>query len=163
MGGAIAFASALRLQDSLRGLVLSAPALAPGEQPPALRVAMARLVAAIAPNVGALKLDANAVSRDHAVVREYTADPLICGSYRRTIVNCSTRWPASAQAPRLPTRPAWRRQAPCVAALPDLPAFGSRPHHAVPTACITRFSTGEREQVCRTCCRGCTVEEIDLT
>jgi alpha-beta hydrolase superfamily lysophospholipase len=77
MGGAIAFASALRLQESLRGLVLSAPALALGEEASAWRVALARMLSAIAPNVGVLKLAASAVSRDPKVVRDYAADPLV--------------------------------------------------------------------------------------
>src|SRR5215218_10369295 len=63
MGGAIAFAAALRLQASLRGLVLSAPALAT-EPAPAVRIAMARMLSAVLPDTGTLKLPAQAVSRD---------------------------------------------------------------------------------------------------
>lgn len=104
MGGAIAFASALRLQETLRGLILSAPALALGEQGSTLRVATARMLSAVAPNVGVLKLDATAVSRDPRVVREYTADPLVFhGSIpARTVVELlDAMADFAAQAPRL--------------------------------------------------------------
>lgn len=77
MGGAIAFAAALRLQDRLRGLVLSAPALAVEDRLPAWQKTAARVLAAVAPTVGVLKLDASAVSRDPQVVREYENDPLV--------------------------------------------------------------------------------------
>jgi len=77
MGGAIAFASALRLQKSLRGLVLSAPALAAAGHTPRLKVALARMLSSLAPNIGAMKLPATAISRDESVVRAYEADPLV--------------------------------------------------------------------------------------
>jgi alpha-beta hydrolase superfamily lysophospholipase len=77
MGGAIAFAAALRLPVNLRGLVLSAPALAIDAPGPAWQAAGARVLSAIAPNVGVLRLEAAAVSRDPQVVREYESDPLV--------------------------------------------------------------------------------------
>jgi acylglycerol lipase len=77
MGGAVAFASAARLQTTLRGLALSAPALAAGGAVPLLKLAMVRLLSLAAPNTGALQLPAAAVSRDPAVVREYESDPLV--------------------------------------------------------------------------------------
>jgi alpha-beta hydrolase superfamily lysophospholipase len=76
MGGAVAFASALRLQESLRGLVLSAPAL--GMDPIApVRKLVAGVLSTLAPNTGLLRLPPSAVSRDPAVVRAYEADPLV--------------------------------------------------------------------------------------
>lgn len=78
MGGAVAFASALRLQHALTGVVLSAPALAVGEAAPAFRLTLVRLLSVLAPNAGALQLPASAVSRDPAVVRAYLDDPLVC-------------------------------------------------------------------------------------
>ncbi|HVN42420.1 MAG TPA: lysophospholipase [Steroidobacteraceae bacterium] len=77
MGGAIAFASMPGLAGSLRGLVLSAPALgvSPGQH--VLRSALVRLLSVIAPGFGALQLPAAAVSRDPAVVQAYEADPLV--------------------------------------------------------------------------------------
>jgi alpha-beta hydrolase superfamily lysophospholipase len=77
MGGAVAFASALRLQHMLRGLVLSAPALAMDQSVPPLQEMVVRLLSVVAPNAGALTLPADAVSRDPAVVAQYVADPLV--------------------------------------------------------------------------------------
>ena len=77
MGGAIAFASAIQLQDSLRGLVLSAPALAAGEVVSSVKLALVRLLSVIAPGAGALQLPPSAVSRDPQVVRDYESDPLV--------------------------------------------------------------------------------------
>jgi len=77
MGGAVAFASAARIQDSLGGLVLSAPALAAGENVPALRLMLARRLSVVSPNAGVLRLPPAAVSRDAAVVRAYEKDPLV--------------------------------------------------------------------------------------
>jgi len=107
MGGAIAFASAARLQDTLSGLVLSGPALAAGEAVPSFKLAMARLLSLVAPNVGALKLPAAAVSRDPAVVRAYEDDPLVMHESipARTLVEllqAMAAFPAMAKLLRLP-------------------------------------------------------------
>ena len=77
MGGAVALACALRYHKVLRGLVLSAPALAAGEALPAFKVWMVKLLSAIAPNTGVLTLPASAVSRDPAIVQAYESDPLV--------------------------------------------------------------------------------------
>jgi alpha-beta hydrolase superfamily lysophospholipase len=77
MGGAIALASALRNPGNLKGLVLSAPALAAGEAVAAPKAFMVRLLSRLAPNAGALTLPASAISRDPAVVRAYESDPLV--------------------------------------------------------------------------------------
>jgi acylglycerol lipase len=77
LGGAIAFAAALRIQESLRGLVLSAPALAAGEAVSPVKLALVRVLSVVAPNAGAVQLPATAVSRDPQVVRDYEADPLV--------------------------------------------------------------------------------------
>jgi acylglycerol lipase len=76
MGGAVAFASALRLQGSLRGLVLSAPALGMDPIAPGRKL-VAGVLSTLAPNTGLLRLPPSAVSRDPAVVRAYEADPLV--------------------------------------------------------------------------------------
>jgi alpha-beta hydrolase superfamily lysophospholipase len=107
MGGAIAFASAARLQDSLNGLVLSGPALAAGDAVPAFKLAMARLLSVVAPNTGAMKLPASAVSRDPAVVSAYEADPLVMHDSipARTLVEllqAMATFPALAKQLRLP-------------------------------------------------------------
>ena len=77
MGGAVALACALKLQDDLRALVLSAPALAAGEALPAFKLWMVKLLSSLSPNTGALKLPPTAVSRDPEVVRAYESDPLV--------------------------------------------------------------------------------------
>jgi alpha-beta hydrolase superfamily lysophospholipase len=77
MGGLIALDCALRNPRGLVGLVLSAPALAAAEAVPAMKLAIAKLMSRIAPNVGAVKLEAASVSRDPAVVRAYEQDPLV--------------------------------------------------------------------------------------
>jgi len=77
MGGLIALDCALRNPHGLVGLVLSAPALAAAEAVPPMKLAIAKLMSRIAPNVGALELEAAAVSRDPAVVRAYEQDPLV--------------------------------------------------------------------------------------
>jgi acylglycerol lipase len=77
MGGAIAFATALRLQSALHGLVLSAPALAAGDAGGGPMIVLARLLSVIAPGAGALKIDPTAVSRDPSIVSNYEADALV--------------------------------------------------------------------------------------
>jgi|SRR5579872_1449302 len=75
MGGAIAFAYALRHQDELAGLILSAPALVIEDVNP-VTVAVGKLLSRVAPGAGILQLDSSTVSRDPEVVRAYDADPL---------------------------------------------------------------------------------------
>ncbi|MFO1406673.1 MAG: alpha/beta hydrolase [Steroidobacteraceae bacterium] len=77
MGGAIALACALRYQDVLRALVLSAPALAPPEPPSAFRRLTLRALSALRPEHGVLQLPSVFVSRDPDVVRAYERDPLV--------------------------------------------------------------------------------------
>jgi alpha-beta hydrolase superfamily lysophospholipase len=77
MGGAIALACAVRNPGGLKGLVLSAPALASGEALPPVKKWVVRLLSRVAPNTGALTLPADAISRDRAVVRAYESDPLV--------------------------------------------------------------------------------------
>jgi alpha-beta hydrolase superfamily lysophospholipase len=74
MGGLIALAYALRFQDELAGLVLSAP-LAVIEANGALR-AVTRALSAVAPRLPVYKIDGTTVSRDPEVVRAYDSDPL---------------------------------------------------------------------------------------
>lgn len=75
MGGAIAFAYALRHQSELAGLILSAPALVIEDVSP-VTVAVGKLLSRVLPGAGILQLDGTAVSRDPEVVRAYDSDPL---------------------------------------------------------------------------------------
>jgi alpha-beta hydrolase superfamily lysophospholipase len=87
MGGLVALDCALRNPRVLQALVLSAPALA-ADAVPTFKLVLARLMSRIAPNAGALELEAASVSRDAAVVRAYQQDPLVFhGSFpSRTVV-----------------------------------------------------------------------------
>lgn len=77
MGGAIALACALKYRDVLRGVVLSAPALATGQAVSSLKLAMVRLLSRLSPDTGVMNIAASAVSRDAAVVQAYERDPLV--------------------------------------------------------------------------------------
>lgn len=74
MGGLIALAYALRHQDELTGLVLTAP-LAVLDANVVARTAV-RALSAVAPRLPIYKIDSTTVSRDPEVVRAYERDPL---------------------------------------------------------------------------------------
>jgi alpha-beta hydrolase superfamily lysophospholipase len=108
MGGAVAFATALRLQHQLRGLVLSAPALAVDTAVPRVQEWIVRALSMIAPNTGALNIPPSFVSRDPSVVMRYESDPLVhhTGVPARTVVellDAMAGFPAGVRDLRLPT------------------------------------------------------------
>jgi len=75
MGGSLALNYALNHSHKLSGLVLSGPAIGGG-----LPKGQARILSVfsrLAPGFGMIQLDADAVSRDPAVVAIYKADPLV--------------------------------------------------------------------------------------
>lgn len=76
LGGQIALAYALRHQDRLAGLALSAPALASDTIPAAL-VPVLGVVARVLPTLRPVGIDTSAISSDPAVVADYHADPLV--------------------------------------------------------------------------------------
>ena len=134
MGGAVAFASALRQQHRLQGLVLSAPALATGQAVPRLQEMFVRLLSLVAPDTGALTLPPDAVSRDPSVVARYAADPLVHHKAipARTLVEllrAMQGFPASAPGLRLPTlvlHGTADKLVPLAATQPVYRAFGTR-------------------------------------
>jgi acylglycerol lipase len=75
MGGLVALAYLTGRPAELNGAVLSASAVDIAVGSPLERLA-APVLSAIAPNLGVLRLDATAVSRDPEVVRDYDTDPL---------------------------------------------------------------------------------------
>ena len=75
VGGTISIVHALSGQERLAGLALSAPLAALEAAPAPLRLA-GRVLSVIAPHVGVVDIDSEAVSRDPEVVRDYDADPL---------------------------------------------------------------------------------------
>lgn len=77
MGGLIAAATLLRFQHEFAAAVLSGPAIKAAQEPPALTIAIAKLLSRIAPRLGVLQLDSSLVSRDPQVVAAYRADPLV--------------------------------------------------------------------------------------
>jgi acylglycerol lipase len=77
MGGNLALGHVLDHQDGVRGMVLSAPALAPGTSLSPAKIKLAKLVGKIAPGLRPEALSADAISRDPAVVAAYVADPLV--------------------------------------------------------------------------------------
>lgn len=75
MGGLIALQYVTGSPASLRGAILSAPAVDLSAASRAMRAA-GRVLSVVAPRLGVMALDANLVSRDPAVVRDYETDPL---------------------------------------------------------------------------------------
>jgi acylglycerol lipase len=75
MGGAIALRYCMVHQDRLTGLILSAP-LAEVEGRAVVQT-IGKLLGAIAPGLGLVKIDPKLVSRDPAVVKAYAEDPLV--------------------------------------------------------------------------------------
>ena len=76
MGGTISLCYAMRHQDRLDGLALSAPLAALEAASPVVRVA-AKLLSALTPRLPVIAVDSSLVSRDPAVVAAYDADPLV--------------------------------------------------------------------------------------
>lgn len=77
MGGTIGLSYALQYQETLAGLVLSAPGLRTGESVSPLLIATGKIIARLLPRVGLTTLDSSAISRDPAVVAAYEKDPLV--------------------------------------------------------------------------------------
>jgi alpha-beta hydrolase superfamily lysophospholipase len=77
MGGNLALGHVLDHQEGVRGMVLSAPALAPGASLSPSKIKLAKLVGKIAPGLRPEALSSDAISRDPAVVAAYVADPLV--------------------------------------------------------------------------------------
>jgi acylglycerol lipase len=75
MGGSLALNYALNHPDKLSGLVLSGPAIGGGL--PRFRRWLLAIISRIAPAMGMVQLDADAVSRDPQVVADYKTDPLV--------------------------------------------------------------------------------------
>jgi len=77
MGGNLALGHVLVHQDGVRGMVLSAPALAPGASLSPGKIKLAKLVGRVAPGLRPEALSSDAISRDPEVVAAYVADPLV--------------------------------------------------------------------------------------
>lgn len=76
LGGLIALQYATTAGTALDGLVVSGPAVEVTVGSPVLK-RLARVLSAVAPDLGVAGLDVEAISRDPAVVRAYQEDPLV--------------------------------------------------------------------------------------
>ena len=77
MGGCIALDYALDHPGALDGLVLSAPAVLPGDDISPLLMRVAKVMGRLVPSLPGQKLSSASISRDPAVVAAYDADPLV--------------------------------------------------------------------------------------
>lgn len=78
MGGLIGALHLVDRQEALSGAVLSGPAVkAPGDIPKTV-IFIGRMLSVLLPRLGMVRLEAEGVSRDPAVVKAYLADPLVC-------------------------------------------------------------------------------------
>lgn len=76
MGGMLALCYAMRHQDRLDALALSAPLAALEAASPVLRIA-AKVLSRLTPRLPVIAVDPSLISRDPAVVEAYKADPLV--------------------------------------------------------------------------------------
>jgi alpha-beta hydrolase superfamily lysophospholipase len=77
MGGEIALDYALDHQSSLAALVLSAPAVLPGDDISPVLMKVAKVIGKVVPGLPGQKLSSASISRDPAVVTAYDEDPLV--------------------------------------------------------------------------------------
>jgi len=103
MGGQIALDYALDHQSSLAALILSAPAVLPGDDISPLLMKVAKVLGKVVPGLPGQKLSSASISRDPAVVKDYDEDPLnfrgalpagIGGAMLRTMDSFAARLPS---------------------------------------------------------------------
>ena len=105
MGGSLALNYALNHPEKLSGLVLSGPAIGGGL--PKVQALLLSLISRIAPALGMIQLDAEAVSRDPQVVADYKADPLVFlgkvpARTAREMMHAISTYPARVESMQLP-------------------------------------------------------------
>lgn len=105
MGGSLALNYALNHPEKLSGLVLSGPAIGGGL--PKIQSLLLALISRVAPALGMIQLDADAVSRDPQVVAAYKADPLVFhgkvpARTAREMMHAVTTYPPRVGAMQLP-------------------------------------------------------------
>jgi acylglycerol lipase len=77
MGGLIAAFHLLDHQTDFQGAVFSAPAVKAGERITPAAILLGRILSAVAPGAGVLRLNPDFLSHDPEVVRAYRDDPLV--------------------------------------------------------------------------------------
>jgi alpha-beta hydrolase superfamily lysophospholipase len=78
MGGLIGAFYLLDHQSELTGAVLSGPAIKPHDTVSPVVIFVGKVISTLMPKLGVIKLEAEGVSRDPAVVQAYVNDPLVC-------------------------------------------------------------------------------------
>jgi acylglycerol lipase len=77
MGGLIASYYLLDRQANFKGAVISAPSIKVSDNISRATIIMGKILSVLAPKMGLLALDTNAISRDPQVVTAYVNDPLV--------------------------------------------------------------------------------------
>jgi acylglycerol lipase len=77
MGGLIALYYLLDHQGDFKGAVISAPSIKISDSISRVTVAIGKILSVLVPKAGVFALDANGISRDPEVVRDYVSDPLV--------------------------------------------------------------------------------------
>ena len=77
MGGLIAADFLLQHQSEFVATVLTGAAIKSPQQPSGFVLFVNKIIAAVAPKLGVLRMDASAISRDSQVVSDYENDPLV--------------------------------------------------------------------------------------
>lgn len=77
MGGLISTQLLLDHQKLFKGAILSGPAIEVPDKPPSWQVAIIKMLAAIAPKLKLLQIEATGISRDSQVIKAYLRDPLV--------------------------------------------------------------------------------------
>ena len=78
MGGLITVCYLLDHQQDFAGAVLSGPSVKVPDHISPVTIALGRILSRILPKFGIIKLEADGICRDPAVVQEYLNDPLVC-------------------------------------------------------------------------------------
>lgn len=107
MGGNLAVGHVLDHQPGVAGLALSGPALTPGASLKPAMITAAKLLARVAPRLRPDGLDADAISRDPAVVARYRNDRLVytgklSAGIAGALLGAMERFPARYPELRLP-------------------------------------------------------------
>lgn len=105
MGGSLALNYALNHPEKLSSLVLSGPAIGGGL--PKVQALLLGIISKIAPALGMIQLDADAVSRDPQIVADYKADPLVFlgkvpARTAREMMHAITTYPPRVGAMQMP-------------------------------------------------------------
>jgi alpha-beta hydrolase superfamily lysophospholipase len=77
MGGLITCCCLLDHQEDFKGAILSAPAIKVSDSISQFTITTVKILSRIAPKAGVIELDANFLTRDIEIVKDYVKDPLV--------------------------------------------------------------------------------------